>query len=306
MYNSPIDFLKRLRADFYTLLQKTPSSYFKDFIRTIPSKSDKDEFWFPGSVAGFEEWLKDISYTGFDDYSLTIRNKHYQRGLMLNKDWLSDAKSTEAGTKIEGFIKEITKKYISFPDKKCEALLEANSNAFDATAMFATSRSNLDTGSNTINNLITGTLSTAYTTSTFTADFEDAEQALLVMKDKDDEPFNEAPKLIAFVPPQLKGIATTVLSERMTSYIDATTSDPVSNKYAGTAEIRVNYRQSNSNNDWYLINANADYPPFLMSDRQGVKFNMKDDSESKDIKYWAEFRIGVEFLNPMSIIKINN
>ena len=306
MYQAPISYLKRLRADLATMLQKMPKSYFNEFIKTIPMDSDKEEFWFPGAVTGFEEWLNEISYTGFKDYMLTIRNKHYQKGLMLNRDWLSDAKSTAIGTKIEGFVKDIAKKYISFPDKKCQALLEANSVAFDNTAMFATSRPNLFTGSNTICNLETGTLSTAYTTSTFSDDYEDAEQLLLEMKDSDDTPFNEAPKIIAFVPVHLKGIAETVLGAKMSTYIDAATSAQVSNKYAGMAEIQINYRQANSDNDWYLINANADYPAFIKGDRQGIKSHMKDDEESKDLKYWSEFRLGVGFLNPMSIVKINN
>lgn len=302
-YNSPLALKKGILSNFMNLMQTAPKSVYDQFIEKTSSNTNEEKYWIPESLPSFQEWVDSITYSDFEDNQLTVKNKHYQRGFKLERDYLSDTRAV-LGSNIEKFIKLIIKKYTSFPDKLVALLLAANSNAFDGTAFFATSRPNLSTGSNTINNLASGTLSTAYTTSTFSADLQTAKNQFAAMKDRDDEPFHEAPKYIALIPTHFEGIAKQVLTAE--SYIDAGTSQQTSNIYRGDAEIILNTRQSTSDNDWYLIDANSDFLPFIIQDRQGVQWHMKDDEEITSLKYWAEFRMGYEFLNPMSIVKINN
>ena len=302
-YNSPLALKKGIISTFEGLLQTAPKSVYDQFIEKTSSNTNQEDYWIPSTLPGFVEWVDHITYSDFEDDKLTVKNKHYQRGFELERDYLSDTRAV-LGNNIEKFIKLLIKKYVAFPDKLVAALLAANSNAFDKTAFFATSRPNLDTGSNTINNLASGTLSTAYTTSTFSADLQTAKNQFNAMKDKDDEPFHDAPKYIALIPTHFEGVAKKVLTAE--SYIDAGTSQQTSNIYRGDAEIVLNTRQSTSDNDWYLIDANSDFLPFLIQNRQGVNWHMKDDEENRFIRYWAEFRMGYEFLNPMSIVKINN
>ena len=305
MYNSPLALKKGMLSTFWNMLKTTPESFFKDFIYRGSSSSNEEKYWIPQALPSFEEWRDLITYSDFKDSELTVNNKHYQRGLVIDRDYFADTRAV-LGNQVEQFMKSLATKYAAFPDALCTLLLAANSAAFDGTAFFATSRPNLDTGSNTINNLLGGTLSTAYTTSTFAADFAAAKAAYYAMKDKNDEPFFTAPKFVVFVGTSEEDIAKRVLTTE--NYIDATTSVQTQNIYINNAEVRVNYRQAASDHDWYLIDLNNPTPPFVIQDRDGLKVDMKDDKfvTGKDVKYLFDFRMGYNFLNPMSIIKTNN
>lgn len=301
MYNSPNALKKGILATFDQMLQTKKESFFKDYWYRTKSDGHEDEFWVPSSLPGFLEWLDAINFVDIDDKSFKVYNKHYQRGVLVNRDFLADTRKTLGG-KIEAFLKTLSDNYVNFPDALCQYLLDNNPTAFDGTAMFATSRPNLDTGTNTINNLISGTLSSSYTTSTFNADVTSAIAAMRAMKDKENNPFNPNPKLVALIPAAHESIARKVLEHD--TYYDAATSVLISSIWNNIVTIAVNDRQAD--NDWYLINTNANFQPFLILDRENIKWEMKDDMELKNIKYWADFRMGYNVLNPMSIIKINN
>lgn len=302
-YNSPKALLKGIKADFSKILETTPKNEFEKFITRVKSNSNEEKYWVLESLPGFKEWTDKRHFGDFGDKYMTVKNYDWDAGLEVERDTINDSRQYLGGN-VEAWVKGLVKKYNSFPAKLCQALLDANSNAFDGTAFFATTRSGYtDTGSNTINNLLTGTSSTTYSLSEFQTDFQAAQLKLLGFKDKDDEPFNEDAKLIVYVPSHMKDIANQLLNARSEMiYI----SSQQSNIYAGGAEIVINYRQGSSDNDWYLINANSPYNMFLIQDREGTKWDFKDDWENKFIKYGVDFRMGYSFLNPFCVVKTNN
>lgn len=302
MYNSPKILLKGIKAKFFNMLQTVPDSTFDFAIQRETSNSNLENYWVPESLPAIKEWITNITYEDMGDEYLQVANKDWQDGIIVDRYTLKDS-SIEAN--VNSWLKTMTNLYSDFQDELCQIILDNNTTCFDGTALFAGARSNLDTGSNTIDNLYPGTLSGAYTTSTFSADFEGAKNDLLGFRDKHNRAFNKKAKLVAFVPQHLESIASKVLGDYQT-YIDAATSVQVTNIYANQAKIIINWEQGSSNNDWYLINESALVKPFLIQDREKVKWSMKDDEEYKYIKYWFTFRMGYSPLNPMSIIKINN
>lgn len=303
MFNTATVLLKGIKANFSQLMNIEPNSNFDMFINREKSNSDHEKYWIPQSMPGIKEWIDERHFGDFGDKALTVYNKDWDNGIKVDRNTLSDSREYLGGN-LESWIKLLVRTYKSFPDKVCQTLLTANSNAFDETAMFATSRPNIDTGSYVLNNLISGTSSTTYTLAEFEADYKSAKTALLGMADKEGEPMNDNPKLVVFVPRHLEDVAKVLLNSRQNEiYV----SGSQSNLYAGDAEVVVNFRQtSTSDNDWYLINVNNPFKPFVIQDRKAPNWEVWDDTKKKYIEYGFDFRLGYNFLNPMAIVKVNN
>jgi len=302
MYNSPIAVMKGIKGNFNQLMATSPSNEYEKILNRVNSNSDKEDYHIPETLPGVKEWLDKRHFGDFSNKVLTVRNKSWDSGVGVDRDTINDSREYLGGD-VENWVKSIVNAYQSFPAKLCQLLLDANATAFDGTAMFATSRPNIDTGSNTINNLLTGTSSSTYSLTEFEADYKAAKIALGGLKDKQDEPFNEGMKLVALVPFHMQDVASTLLSSRQSLiYVSGTKS----NLYSGDAEIIVNYRQAATDNDWYLINIASPFKPFLIQERKKPEWMMKDDIEFKEIKYGFDFRMGYSFLNPFSIVKTNN
>jgi len=303
MYNSAKALLKGIKAEFSQMLQVAPESVYDPFINRVKSNSDNEKYWIPEAMPAIKEWLDQRHFTDMTDESLTVYNKSWDNGIRVNRDTLEDSREYLGGN-LENWIKLLVNTYKDFPDELCQSLLTANGTAFDGTAFFSTSRSNLDTGSNTINNLLTGTSSSTYSLAEFEANYKSAKTALLSMRDKNNRPFNKNAKLVAFVPAHMEDVAKVLLAARQELiYV----SSLQSNLYAGDAEVVVNYEQTTStDNDWYLINVGATFKPFVIQDRKAPEWEYWDDTKNKYIDYGFYFRMGYQYLNPLSIIKVNN
>lgn len=303
MYNSAKALLKGVKADFSQLMAISPESVYAPFINRTKSNSNEEKYWVPESLPNIREWIDQRHFTDFNDEGLTVINKDWDNGIRVDRNTLSDSRDYLGGN-LENWIKLLADTYKDFPDELCQALLTANSNAFDGTAFFSVTRANLDTGSNTINNLLTGTSSSTYSLAEFEADYKAAKAGLLGFKDKHSRPFNKNPKLVAFVPSHMEDVANVLLKDQQNLiYVSGTKS----NLYEGDAKVVVNYEQtSTTDNDWYLINTNTPFKPFVIQDREGVQWEYWNDTKFKYIDYGFRFRMGYNFLNPLAIIKTDN
>jgi phage major head subunit gpT-like protein len=305
MYNSPNALMKGIKTNFFKLMETQRDPMWKDSINEVTSDSNKETYFLPMTIGGIKEWIDSISYTDMEDKALEVVNKDWDEGVLVDRNTLSDSKKTLGGN-LEMWIKSITAHVKDYPDDLVQMMLEANGNAFDGTAFFATSRPNIDTGSNTINNLYTGTATsaTAYTIAQLTEDYAGAKAAILGFKDKNNKAFNKGAKLELWVPAHFEDIANQLLSDRARRIYNGTAE--IDNIYAATAEVKVNYNQAATDGDLYLVNKAATYKPFIMQNREGVKWTKVDDPEQKKLKYFYTFRLGYSLFNPMAIVKINN
>lgn len=303
MYNSAIALLKGIKGEFSSLLQTMPNSSFDKVITRVKSNSNEEKYRIPESMPRIKEWIDQRHYGDLSDKFMTVVNKSWDNGLLVDRDTLDDSREYLGGD-VEAWVRTLVDTYKSFPDEAVQAILDANTTAFDGTALFATSRPNLDTGSNTIYNLVSGTSSTTYSLSEFQTDYKSAKSYLFGQKDKNNKAFNKGAKLAVIVPAHLEDVARNLLvTTQQLIYVSGT----ISNQYAlDNTEIIVNWEQSSSDNDWYLVNLGASFKPFLIQDRKGPQWMYKDDPEYKDIKYGFDFRMGYAPLNPMAIVKVNN
>ncbi len=295
MYNSPNAVLKGIKAYFAGLFVNAPVSNAKKVMETVTSDGAYEDYWIPSSASVLREWIDEIAYSDGKDYKFTIFNKDFGGGFKVKRNTLSDSRKSLGGN-VEKWIKQIFREWITLPDTFVEILLEKNGEAFDGTAFFANSR-NLDTGDNTIDNIYSGT---GVTDAKILDDFEGAYNQLIGFKDKNNNPFNRDPKLAVYVPAHLANAFRRLFSPK------ATQRSGSSNIYAGEVEIIVNYSQAGSNNDWYLLNTAAPFKPFILQEREKPTWNMKDEKDNINIKYFTTGRYGYGYGNPTAIIKVDN
>jgi len=304
MVNSPIAVLKESKLDFAKMVQTAPSSFFEPFLQKSKSNSDKEQYPVLLTLPGMKEFTDKI---GFSDQAMKyfeVVNKKYYNGFAVDYDTMSDSKGV-LGSTVETWVKGIVDDYPVYLQRKIQAELEANGTWVDGAAFFVATRANyLDTGDNVINNLATGTLSSAYTYATFSNDFQLAYNQMAAMKDKNNNPFNpDMSSITCIVPSHMKFIAEYVLGSNMGLVYSSGT---ISNQFAGQAKVVVNTFQSASNNDWYFVNDKSPFKPILVQEREAPKWNYEDDFESQLHKYSFTTRFAVKLLSPFGIVKVNN
>jgi len=303
MYNSTNALLKGIQTKFAMMLEGEKDFTWAPMSETITSRSNQEDYLVYNALPGITEWLDKINYGSITDFKQTVINKSWATGFPVDRDVVNDSKGVVGGN-VELSLKTAVRKWNSFPNKKLNELLTANGTAFDSTAFFANSRPNIDTGSNTIDNLYAGTSGGPYTFAQFEADYAGAKAALLGFRDSDGDPMNEGASLVVLVPQHLSDLANKLLSDRADRVYDGTAEK--SNIYRGTAEIVVNDYQLPTSDDWYILNVNAAIKPFLVQDRTTPTWDKEERKDEKMVKYFTDARIGFSLLNPFAAIKIDN
>jgi hypothetical protein len=303
MFNSPIAVMKGARVTLADLIKSNPSTIFDSFVTKGTSKSDKELFPVFLSRQGMRKFTDKISFQDQIMKYMEVINETWYNGFEIGFDTMSDSQET-MGQLVKTYCMGLADDYLVEKDMNLNAVLSANGNWIDGSAFFVTSRSNFDTGSNTINNLQTGTLSSAYTYATLTNDFTLAINAMAAMKDRTNKPMNpDLSDLTAIIPTQMREIFDYTFGDKMQLVYSSGT---INNQYAGRVKIVLNPFQATTDNDWYLVNNKATFKPFYLQDREGVTWDQEDDKITRQHRFSFTVRYGAKLLNPFCIQKINN
>jgi len=296
MYNSPIAILKGIRTEFNKQLSTYDGPLFRPFVQFVNSDGSYDDFRFKDSVGSIREWNDKRHTQNFKDYLYTVRPKHYEFTINVNRDTLDDSKKT-LGADLEKDIRESAQLWKGFPDEKVYDLITDNGTAYDASTFFATSH-NID-GANAIDNLQTGT---GTTLAQLEADLASSRDAMYGYRDVNDRPINMNPRFVVLIPAHLHDKFLTLRNSQQ--IYDG--SGNKTNIYNDSFDIIINHWQGGSDDDWYLINTNSNILPFMVTDRQKPKWEVKDDPENLDIKYFSDARMGFGYGAFTAICKVNN
>jgi phage major head subunit gpT-like protein len=297
VYNSAISVLKGIRTEFAVAISKY-EPMFKVISEQVKSDSNLEDYKFWDSFPRIKEWIDTITKEKFKEFLYQIRNKSWQFSIPVDRDTLSDSKTT-IGSNVELQIKQAVNQWKDFPDELIYDLLIDNGECYDGSNFFATSH-NID-GDNAIDNLKTGTQTGTYTLAQFEADMKTAKKAISGYRDKNDRPINKAPKFLAVIPPHLEDQALT-LRNSQEIYVSGTKS----NILESTFDILINYWQGESDYDWYLVNQGGVILPFISQMREKPNWKKDDDEKAKDILYYSTARMAAGYGLFTSICKINN
>lgn len=294
VFNSPESLFKGIKNDFYGKFGQAQDTAYKPVFFEAQSTNTLEQYIINDTFPVIREWVDDGIEDSLQAFQVNVQNRDWTLRVKELRNTLEDGKAS-LGMSIENTISDSVNKFKMMPDKLIQEILAANTTAFDGTALFADSRPNIQ-GSGTIDNIHTGT---GTTLAQMTADFASAEALLLGFKDRNNEPLNTIQDYYVLVPSQLYSNAYKLMTSDSLA-------NPYDNVFKNRFKIIVNYYQSTSDNDWYLINAGQAFKPFIYQVRKQPDWTMKDDPEDKYVKYIANARMAAAPGNPTAIIKINN
>jgi len=296
VYNSSkllLDGIKTLYLDLTTQVKEDEN--FNSIIIKTQSDGSVERYPVLNAVGGIREWIDDITFNTLEDFYLTVENKAYQEGYLVDRFTLSDSKKT-LGAGLETFIKSQADAWANLPKKKIAELLELNPLAFDGTPFFSNTRPNF-TSKDTIDNIATGTGTTRTNLSNDLGTAIDIARGFLNAKG---EPFNINNNWAVMIHPKFERDFNAINTSEFLA-------NGISNEFKGMLTIVINPYLQDSN-DWYLINPETPYKFAVVQEdiNNPVKWDMVDNPDERYIKYFTTGRLGFGLLNPLAIIKINN
>jgi len=299
VFNSPIALLKGIRADFAKKLAQDYNIQTNRFTYMTESDSNKETYPFFDAFPAVQEWVDKIDYEKFKIFKYEIANKPWQWGIPVDRDTIEDSRASGMFAGIQQYINQGVQKWKFFQYKLVSELIKngASGLAFDGTAFFATDRPNLK-GSTAIDNLKSGS---GITLANLETDLDTAMGALRGYIDRNDEPFNVAPKFLVICSPALE---RKFLNIKGSELLATTAITSHTNVFQNTFDVLV--MEYLSDNDWYLVNENATIKPFIYQSRKNPLVEMKDENDSPIIKYFSTARMSAGYGNPTAIVKVNN
>jgi len=207
-----------------------------------------------------KQWLDERQIDQMIDLSYSLDNLDYENTIGVSRNTIADDQI--GGVKIR--INDLARKAKMHSRKLLiEYMIAGTANlSYDGVAYFATTHPNV---AGNQSNLLTGS---GVTAAKFADDFNAARAAMINFKDEKGNPYNEGVgDFLCVIPPGLQNIAEQVFNA---SLISSTT-----NVLKGAAKIMVSSRFTDVN-DWYLAELSGAVKPFILQERQPVKFEALD------------------------------
>ena len=157
VFNDPKVVLAGIKGEFLKVMSTAKDkSNFETLARVLNSERDTETYTFLETATAIREFMDKVQYDDYKAFNQSVKNIPFSEGTMVDRFTLDDSKK-DLGAGLVDHINSIVQNWITFPDSKLNELLIANPDAFDGTAFFANSRTNLNTGSYVIDNIVTGT-----------------------------------------------------------------------------------------------------------------------------------------------------
>jgi len=289
---------KGLRTEFMTAFNngENPADVMPMIMETT-STSDSEKYGWLGESPQMREWLDERKLSGLADFDYSIPNKDYEATLKVNRNVMED---DQLGA-VKLRVKDLAIRAKTFPRKLLFDQIAAGVTnlGYDGVAFFSASHN--ESGS-AQSNIVSGTLSTAYTDATFAADFISARARMRSFVDDQGEPRNEGDMdLVIVAHPGLEGVVDNII-----------TADKINNNtntLKGAAKKVISSRLP-ADSDWYLFDVSGTLKPFVMQKRSNLTFEALEKGERafmrKEYLYGVDQRIGFGFGVWWKAIKINN
>ena len=204
------DFLAAVATNFRALwadnFLAAQQQMLKPLLSTeMPSDTLDETYNWLGSVPKMREWLGERQLGGLSSHNYTIRNKHYEASIEVDRDTFEDDKLGLIRPRIGQLAEEAAR----FQDELLFTVLEAGSTAlcYDGQYFFDTDHTEGDNTTNQSNKLSgSGVTLTALQT-----DYAAARAAMRNFKDGNNRPMNILPTHVV-APPALEGVFRQLLN----------------------------------------------------------------------------------------------
>lgn len=265
--------------------------FYPQVCMVVDSKGADESYGLLGSMPGVREWLGERQYNQLRAADFTIKNKHWESSLLVQKTDIADDRVGLYGPLMDQLAAEAA----YHPDELFfSALIAGESTAcFDGQYMFDTDHSWGDSGTQSNDLTYDATSHTAVTASEFKAAYNQARRAMLKFKNDQGKFLNrpvirQQSDLLCIVPPELEQAAY----EAFESVIISNSSNVVIDKPG----IVVSPHCTDGTKFW-VVNRRAPIKPFIFQAREPLSRDWKglDDLETKDAKFLTEARYNVGY-----------
>lgn len=254
----------------------------EDFATTVPSVSDTEDYSWLGDFPSMREFLGERVYKAMRVLHYSLINKSWEATIAIKRETFEDDGKLKT---IMPRIQDLASTAVRHKHRLLMETIIANGLAYDGVAMFATTHSTGDSG--TQSNLLTGT---GVTTAQFAADFRAARAAMMGFKTDTGEHFNAMMDLVVLVPPGLFGVA----EELQNATLISNTTNVLKGAFKLFVSPYLASLGSGDANDWYLINRAGPIKPFVFQDRESPDLTGITDPKADHVFKYNEYLWGTK------------
>lgn len=269
--------LAALRTNFSALYQAAFDSapvFHDQLATTVPSTTSINTYGFLDRIPKMRKWVGPRQIQNLRERAAQIINEPYELTVGVDRD---DIEDDNLGM-YPALFKDMGIQAKKWPDQLLKTALQSGTSltGFDAVAFF--SNAHPLSGTNQSNNF-TGTAlnSTNYPT---------VRAAMSSYVGADGEPLGVEPDLL-IVPPQLEGVARTILNADMIN-------NGETNVWKGSARLLVVRELSNEPTVWYLADTTKAIKPFVFQQRKAPQFVSKTAETDENVFHDRQFLYGMD------------
>jgi len=251
-------------------------------VLTVPSSTDTETYGWMGTVPAMKEWTDTRQLSGLGAYNYSLKNRHFEVSLEVDRDTIEDDRYGQIRPRIEQLGAEAAR----HPGQLAIETLVAGStgNSYDGVDFF--SASHVSGLSGTQANTLTGT---GVTLSAIRTDMIAARTAMRVFKDDQGRIMNLMADLVV-IPPQLQDVFEQLLN---TTIIALSSGTQQSNVLQGAYDVMVSPYLTDAD-DWYLMSTRGSFKPLIYQTRKAPEFNAVDDPRDSQVFDNRKFKYGVD------------
>jgi phage major head subunit gpT-like protein len=297
------DFLAGLMTNFRAIFQTSLAEFDKEIglwklIATIfPSVTDMESYNWLGEVPQMSEWKDERKVYGIGAYTYSLRNKHFEATIGVDRDTLEDDKYGMISPR----VKSLARRAILFYNQQVFSQLDDGGTlkAYDGTAFFADSRT-IGASANIDNNLAGDYGST---TDLVRTGMRLAVVAMRGFQDDRGVPMNLVPDTIVCSPTK-----EFIIREALLPAV-AGTERPETAFFSAQRIIATPWIDA-AVNYWYVLCTTAEVKPVILQNRKDPEFVAADDPKSDTVfdkrlfKYGVDSRFEVGYADPRTAIRI--
>lgn len=247
----------------------------------VPSDTDTEQYNWLGTVPAMKEWVDERQVESLAAYNYSLRNKHYEATIEVDRDEYEDDKFGLIAPRIRQLALEAVRYENVFTISN---IVSGGSSAgYDGVNFFATTHTEESSG--TQSNNLTGT---GVTLAAVRADFIAARAAMRKFKDGKGRVMNIAPDLV-IAPPELQDIFEQLLNTNLVT-VGSVAQD---NNLKGAADLIIDANLTDAT-DWFLLSTNGPMKPFIFQRRQAPQFVAHDNPQSDIVFMQKKFHYGVD------------
>ena len=255
---------------------------YERYATVVPSDTDTETYAWLGTVPKMAEWTDNRKLSGLAQNTYSLRNRHYQAAIEVDRDTLEDDKYNLIRPRIQQLGQEAAR----FPAELVVTALVAGGTTagYDSSNFFSATHTEEGLAVQSNTNTGTGT-----TLAAIRADLIAARSKMRRITDGQGRPMNLAPDLV-IIPPDLQDVFEQLIN---TNLIALSSGAQQTNILLNAVDIYVDSYLTDVN-DWFLLSTRNVIKPLIFQMRKAPEFVAVDNPSDSQVFSNRLFRYGVD------------